>query len=134
MDLSTMSEADRRQSTRPSRRACQDADDGGPPDFHGVGTGGLPEATTAKPQWAQDILDALQEVQPAPEAPVQPSAHPRSIATGTATREATAPMVDASLKDGANEITMQQDDRGTIRGSMWSDDTRSDGLQEENDP
>ena len=76
------------------------------------------------------FLDALQEVQPAPEAPVQPSAHPSSIAT----REATAPMVDASLKDGANEITMQQDDRGTIRGSMWSDDTRSDGLQEENDP
>ena len=80
------------------------------------------------------FLEALQEVQPAPEAPVQAPAQPSSIGTGTATRETTAPLVDASLKDGANEITMQQDDRGTIRGSMWSDDTKSDGLQEDSDP
>ena len=80
------------------------------------------------------FLEALQEVQPAPEAPVQGPAQPSSVGTGPATRETTAPLVDASLKDGANEITMQQDDRGTIRGSRWSDDTKSDGLQEDNDP
>ena len=32
---------------------------------------------------------------------------------------------------GADEITTQQSDRGVIRGSMWSADTHSEGLQEE---
>ena len=40
-------------------------------------------------------------------------------------------MVNAALVVGANEITMQQEDRGVIRGSMWSADTNSEGFQED---
>ena len=89
------------------------------------------------------FLDALQEVQPAPvpeqTAATQPGTtaaappHPATTAATPPPVEAPAtPLVfNAALVVGANEITMQQSDRGVIRGSMWSADTNSEGLQEE---
>ena len=79
------------------------------------------------------FLDALQEVQPAP-VPEQPAAtHLGTTATTPPPVKSSAmPLViNAALVVGANEITMQQNDRGVIRGSMWSADTNSEGLQED---
>ena len=79
------------------------------------------------------FLDALQEVQPAP-VPEQTAASQPGItaATPPPVESPAMPLVsNAALVVGANEITMQQNDRGVIRGSMWSADTNSEGLQEQ---
>ena len=79
------------------------------------------------------FLDALQEVQPAPVPEQTAATQPGTTAATPPPVEAPAtPLVfNAALVVGANEITMQQSDRGVIRGSMWSADTNSEGLQEE---
>ena len=80
------------------------------------------------------FLDALQEVQPAREMPERPAAPQHGTAADASTRvasPATPPMVNVALVVGANEITMQQEDRGVIQGSMWSADTNSEGFQED---
>ena len=79
------------------------------------------------------FLDALQEVQPAP-VPGRTAATPLGAPAATpppVVFSATPLVVNAALVVGANEITMQQNDRGVLRGSMWSADTNSEGLQED---
>ena len=71
----------RRQQRRLSRQGSsgqaihKDVVAGGPPDSHGAETGGQPAAQAAKPQWARDILAALQEVKDA------------AVAVGAVTKE-----------------------------------------------
>ncbi len=79
------------------------------------------------------FLDALQEVQPAPVPEQTAASQPGTpAATPPPVESPATPLVfNAALVVGANEITMQQNDRGVIRGSMWSADTNSEGLQED---
>ena len=53
------------------------------------------------------------------------------VASTPVASPATPLIVNAALVVGANEIIMQQEDRGVIRGSMWSEDTNSEGFQED---
>ncbi len=79
------------------------------------------------------FLDALQEVQPATEAPSQRHASTAAPTAPAVSQEAPPTTVDGALQDGANEINMQLENRGVIRGSMWSQDTSDDGLQHESE-
>ena len=72
------------------------------------------------------FLDALQEVQPATEAPTQRHTATAAPTAPASSRETPPTTVDGALQDGANA---QLENRGVIRGSMWSQDTADDGLQ-----